>query len=159
MSNNAKSMQVIWLFPLMLTILFWQNGSCRSNQRADLNSNTQAKSAERSNEVLKGTWGGRRISMEIADDGATIEFDCANAAINDSFVADRNGRFDLKGTYEVERPGPQRAGPSSNAQPARFTGSVNGKSMTLNITLTDTNESIGEFTLTHGVTAQIVKCR
>ena len=108
--------------------------------------------------MLKGTWGGKRIGMEITAHGTVIEFDCAHAAINESFVADRNGRFDLKGTYEAERPGPQRAGASSNERPSRYTGSVNGKSMTLTITLTDTNETIGTFTLTHGVATQIVKC-
>lgn len=156
MSSNAKLMQSVWALPLMLTILFWQNGSCRN--KPNVKNNTQAASAERSNKVLKGTWGGKRIGMEIADDRTVIEFDCAHAAINDPFVADRNGKFDLKGTYEAERPGPQRAGVPSNERPARYTGSVNGKSMTLTITLTDTNETIGTFTLTHGVTAQIVKC-
>ncbi|MEJ7577755.1 MAG: hypothetical protein WKF74_12220 [Pyrinomonadaceae bacterium] len=158
MNNNAGLMQVVWAFPLIVTMLFWQSESCRKNPQANANAKSQSANVERSDAVLKGIWGGQHVSMEVTADGATIEYDCAHGAINEPLVVDRNGKFDVKGTFEIERPGPQRAGQASEARPARYSGTIDGKKMTLNVTLTDKNESAGTFTLSHGVMPQIVKC-
>ncbi len=158
MSRNLEPARAFFVFPLIVTILFWQSGSCRNNQDRTVSSKTEAAETERSKRVLKGMWGGEHVSVEVTANGAFINFDCAHGAIDKSFVTDRNGKFDVKGTYEIERPGPQRAGQESNSRPARYTGSIKGTEMTLTIILTDKNETVGTFTLTHGAFPQIVKC-
>ena len=42
--------------------------------------------------------------------------------------------------------------------PARYTGSTDGKSMTLNVTLTDGGQALGTFTLTRGAAPSVFKC-
>ncbi|MBA2338989.1 MAG: hypothetical protein H0V88_01215, partial [Pyrinomonadaceae bacterium] len=115
MNNNAELAQAMWAFPIILTMLFWQSGSCHNNPKVNMNDNTQTAKIESSsnNRVLKGMWGGQHVGMEVTAEGASIEYDCAHGTINEPLVTDRNGNFNSKGTYEVERPGPQRAGQAS----------------------------------------------
>ena len=51
-----------------------------------------------------------------------------------------------------------RVGEVPDTHPARYDGSVTGNSMTLTVRLTDTNETIGTFTLTRAGTARVFKC-
>ena len=109
--------------------------------------------------VPEGTWGGRHVSLEVTEAGATVEYDCAHGSINEPLLLDRQGTFSAAGEHVVERGGPQRAGPESGGRPARYTGSVSDKTLTLVVTLVDTKEEVGRFTLKHGETPLIVKCR
>jgi hypothetical protein len=59
-----------------------------------------------------------------------IEYDCATGGITGRIATDRDGRFDVRGTFVRERGGPQREGDEARAQPARYVGLVNGSSMT-----------------------------
>lgn len=158
MSNNTWMARTVFIAPLFVMTLFWQDESCRSKTKVTTNIESQSTGKERRNKVRSGTWGGEHVGVEVTDENTSIEFDCAHGAIEGLFVIDRDGRFDMKGSYEVERPGPQRVGQASNARSARYTGSVNDTKMVLTVMLTDTNETIGTFTLKHGATPQIVKC-
>ena len=42
-----------------------------------------------------GLWGGEHISLEVTEQGATIEYDCAHATIEQRIALDRRGRFDV----------------------------------------------------------------
>ena len=106
-----------------------------------------------------GTWGGEHIRVEIHDDSATVEYDCAHGEIRGPVVMDHQGHFGLSGTHVRERHGPIRLGQAPAAQPAQYTGRVDGERMMLTVTLTDPQESVGTYTLVHGQPGRIWKCR
>jgi hypothetical protein len=107
---------------------------------------------------LKGNWGGQHISMEITDAGAEIEYDCAHGRIAEKIVPDANGKFTAKGVHVRERPGPVREG-EENEQAASYRGSINDDAMTLTVTLIKNNETVGTFTLMHGKSGRVFKCK
>ncbi|HKF44928.1 MAG TPA: hypothetical protein VKG01_17665 [Thermoanaerobaculia bacterium] len=104
-----------------------------------------------------GTWGGNSTNLTIGVKSAVIEFDCAHGTIDQPFVSDSFGRFDLAGTFEPEGPGPVRLDPPP-ARPARYSGSTNGATMILTVTLTDTGETLGPYVLTFGAAGRLFKC-
>lgn len=142
---------VIIIVPFILIILA-QSDSCRGSKMENL-------SAKKNDKVITGEWGGEHIGVQINEDSAEIEFDCANGKIDQRIILDKNNKFDLTGTYTVEHSGPIRVDKPLPANPARYTGSINDKTMTLTVTLIETKEVIGTFTLTHGTRARVMKCR
>lgn len=119
-----------------------------------MNANAKPSSQERD---LRGTWGGRSVAMEVGDEGAQIEFDCAHGRITGKIAPDADGKFEAKGVFARERGGPERMG-ENYEQPAIYRGSIKEKTMTLSIELTRNNENLGTFTLTHGSTGRLHKC-
>ena len=105
-----------------------------------------------------GAWGGDHVNLLVAATGGTLEYDCAHGTIDQSFLADSSGRFDLAGTHTREHGGPIRIGEKEDKRPARYTGTTDGRTMTLTVTLTGSNERIGPFTLTRGQLGRVVKC-
>jgi len=108
--------------------------------------------------VSNGTWGGDHVGMEVTDDGATLDYDCAHGTIDEPLVLDGQGDFDVTGTHVTEHFGPQPGDGKSDSHPARYTGHVEGESMTLTVTLTDTQEEFGTFKLAFGASPRVVKC-
>ncbi len=105
-----------------------------------------------------GPWGALGVSMEVAESGARIEFDCAHATIGEPLLLDSEGRFDVKGLYFREHGGPVREGEESKGQPVRFTGQVTGEDMTLTIKPEGSDTPIGSYNLAHGKTGRLRKC-
>jgi hypothetical protein len=96
--------------------------------------------------------------MEVTDTGAQLEFDCAHGRIDQAITLEA-GRFDVKGTYSPERPGPRRED-DNNARTVRYVGQVDGKTMKLAINPADgSTDAIASYTLEHGKTATIRKCQ
>ena len=108
--------------------------------------------------IATGTWGGQHVAMNVNESSATIEFDCANGQIDGPLTVDRRGRFNLKGTFSREHGGPVRNDEQSSAQAARYTGRVDGKKMTLTITLSGEKGPVGTFELTRGSARRVFKC-
>jgi hypothetical protein len=119
--------------------------------------------------LRRGVWGGAHARIEIVGRGATLEFDCAHGEIKTAFVTDREGRFNLPGTYTREGGGPSRIDadqpdgvrpPDEGAETfaARYSGRVGGESMKLTVTLVKTGETAGTFTLGRGRQAILTKC-
>jgi hypothetical protein len=98
-------------------------------------------------------WGGSGVEVAVQSLSSKVELSCGNGTINEPFFIDRNGRFDLAGTYES---GPVALPPPLH--PAHYIGSVEGKTMRLTIRVDDTAEMIGPFQLTRGVVPVIIKC-
>lgn len=107
---------------------------------------------------LFGTWGGEHISMEISAGGATIEYDCAHGTIDGFFVIDGSGRFDLTGVHVVERGGPVQDGVPPDAHPASYVGRTDGRTMSLTVTMTDSDQVVGTFVLVKGTQGRVFKC-
>lgn len=108
--------------------------------------------------VTAGTWGGDHISLEVAGNGATLDFDCASGTINGPMNVDGNGNFDVGGTFLREHPGPIRMGEDNGGKPARYSGHTDGNTMTLSVTLSGSSESLGTFSLRLGAPSRVRKC-
>ena len=106
---------------------------------------------------VNGTWGGEHALLEIKDTSASIEFDCAHGTLQVPLTLNR-GAFDVAGEYVQEHGGPIRSDETVDRQPARYTGSVSGNTMTLLVRLTVTGQDRGTFTLTRGSTGRVFKC-
>lgn len=107
--------------------------------------------------VPPGDWGGQHIGMVVNNSGATIEYDCARGTIDEALVA-ADGRFTAIGIHIREHGGPVREGEIADKHPARYDGRTDGKTMTLDVTLTDTGEKLGTFTLQRGASPNVFKC-
>jgi hypothetical protein len=106
----------------------------------------------------KGTWGGSHISVEVTEEGASIEYDCAHGTVTEPLKVDSKGRFSAKGTHVRERGGPVRAGSEDQAEPVVYSGTTDGKTATLKVVSSATDEVIGTYTLTLGKRSRIIKC-
>lgn len=106
----------------------------------------------------KGTWGGNHISLEVTDEGARIEYDCAHGTITEPLKVDSQGKFSAKGTHVRERGGPARAGSEDQGEPVVYSGTTDGKTATLKVVSSATEEVIGTFTVTLGKRTRLVKC-
>ena len=138
--------------PLMFVTTGLKSDSCRSSKAS------RSVVQEKTNQLAIGIWGGEHIQMQVTESGAQIEYDCAHGSVDEPLALDREGRLDVKGTHVRERGGPVRRGDKPDSHPARYTGRVEGQTMTLTVTLTDSDESAGTFTLTQGEQGRIRKC-
>lgn len=116
-------------------------------------------SVEGGERLEKGGWGGEHVRLVVTDGGAQVEHDCAHSTITKPIVLDKDGRFDVPADFVVERGGPIRRDQPPAVRPARYAGRVEGDTMTLTVTLTDTGEDAGTFTLTRGSSGRLMKCR
>ena len=106
--------------------------------------------------IPTGVWGGQHINIEVGEKSARIEYDCANGVIDGPLTVDSTGSFKLRGTHRVERGGPIRADDDTKGQPATYTGSIKGNTMTLTLKVGDSEET---FTLEKGKEGELVKCK
>ena len=107
--------------------------------------------------IPTGVWGGQHINIEVGEKSATIEYDCASGVIDGPLVVDSSGRFNLRGKHRPERGGPIRADDEAKSQPATYTGSIKGNTMTLNLKLDDSD--VETFTLEKGKPGELFKCK
>lgn len=105
-----------------------------------------------------GRWAGEHVVMEVTDAGATVEFDCAHGTIDGPLTVDSTGRFDAAGSFTRESGGPTREN-QPRAVPARYSGSLKDSTLTMALVLTESKETVGTFTLTHGAQARLFKCK
>ncbi len=107
--------------------------------------------------VGHGDWGGEHIGLVVAANGATIEYDCASGTIDQPLVA-RDGLFTVVGTHTRGHGGPIRQDEVPDKHPARYDGHVDGDTMILDVSLIDSGEKLGRYTLVRGRPAQVIKC-
>lgn len=107
--------------------------------------------------IPTGVWGGQHIHIEVGEKSARIEYDCANGVINGPLTVDADGNFKLRGTHRMERGGPVRADDDAKDQPATYTGSIKGNTMTLILKVADGDAET--FTLEKGNEGRVLKCK
>ncbi len=107
--------------------------------------------------IATGLWGGQHISMNVSAKSAAIEYDCASGEINGPLVIETDGSFSLHGTHRMERGGPVRADEKPSGEPATYTGTIKGNTMTLTLKVGDSDEET--FTLEKGKPGELVKCK
>ena len=108
--------------------------------------------------VPDGVWGGEHAGIWVKKGRARVEYDCARGTIDEPLLLNRRGHFDVKGTHRREHGGPVRIDEQSAGRPARYIGLLDGQALTITVTVTDTQESIGTFRLTHNQEPHLVKC-
>jgi hypothetical protein len=96
--------------------------------------------------------------MEVTKDGATLEFDCATGTITEPLAADAQGKFKVSGTFTREGPGPTRR-EGNPAQPATYSGSIEGDTMHLQIVAGADKESMGDYVLVRGKPGRLMRCK
>lgn len=106
----------------------------------------------------RGAWGGEHARLTVEAASAAIEFDCAHGALDVPILLDRNGRFDVPGVFVRERGGPVRLDDPPDSHPARYVGTTDGRSLTLTVTLLDSVQNMGTYTLVLGMPPRLVKC-
>lgn len=146
---------VLAALPLLMAISS-QGDSCGSARQQSVN--TKNVAVQQEGRMTKGTWGGNHISMEVTEEGAQVEYDCAHGTISEPLRIDSQGKFSAKGTHIRERGGPQRVGSEDKGEPVIYSGTTDGKTATLTVTNSGTDEVIGTFTLTFGKGSRIIKC-
>jgi hypothetical protein len=104
-----------------------------------------------------GSWGGDHALLAVTANGGTIEFDCAHGVLPAPITLN-HGAFDVAGEYFPEHGGPIRVDDPVVRQPSRYRGTVDGRSMTLRVTLIETGQDVGTYTLTHGASGRVFKC-
>ena len=107
---------------------------------------------------LIGVWGGEHIGMVVSDSSVTLDYDCAYGTIDEPFSTNENGEFDLVGVHILEHGGAIRIDETPDEHPALYKGYIEENVMTLKVTLTDTGEEIGTFTLILGAIPNVHKC-
>ena len=107
---------------------------------------------------LIGSWGGIGVRLTVGAGSSILQFDCANGTIEQPFAVDAAGLFDLAGTFVLESPGPIREDEKLVRHPARYRGSTDGKTLTFTITLTDSGQIFGPFTLALNAPGRVFKC-
>jgi hypothetical protein len=121
--------------------------------------NAFGQTNKKMNDSIIGIWAGRHITFEITENGANIEYDCANGKISKKIVLDKNKKFNLIGEFTTEHGGPVRMDEQPNTIKAVYSGQISGKKLSLTVKRKDNNKLIGKFTLYYNREPYLTKCR
>jgi hypothetical protein len=109
--------------------------------------------------VATGAWAGQHITLEVSEKGAEVELDCAHGEVTQQMTLDGHGDFDVAGTFSPEHGGPVRRDENTQPTSARYSGHVEGDTMSLTVAFGKEKEKVGDFTLTRGARPNLTKCR
>lgn len=162
-----KALLTLRAVPLALALSF--QGAAQQGPWAARAQRARGAAVKKMNRLPNGTWGGRHVRLDVGSRGARVEFDCAHGTLEGPVTLDRDNRFDVRGTFTRERGGPVRVPPDAadgqtppdegeETFPARYTGRLRGKSLSLTVTNLDTGEKVGTFSLGHGEQPVLTKC-
>lgn len=108
---------------------------------------------------IDGEWGGARASVAVTPEGATLEFPCASGRIEQPIHPDRDGRFDVEGTYTRltgAAPSADAGVPAPASATVRYVGRAQGDEMTISIRFHDAESE--SFVLKRGASATVPLC-
>ena len=103
-----------------------------------------------------GQWGSNVANLSLSRSGGTIEYGCGLGTIDSSWSVASSGRFTATGLHFPEG-GPVPIG-GIPPHPARYVGTLRGRWLTLSVTLTDLDQTMGPYTLERGKQVLLVKC-
>ena len=106
----------------------------------------------------EGGWGGPDVSLTVTREGGVLDFACAHGSLAEPIVPDDAGRFETRGVYVAEGPGPVRQNDVAGKK-ARYVGRASGGSMTLSVFVSGSDTEIGPFTLERGRLPRVIKCQ
>lgn len=137
-----------------------------SSQTGESSKQTRKKKAKRVQNmdqkklvsVPESTWGANGIRLVVGETAVIIEYDCADGKIEEPLKVDEQGNFSANGVHIRQKGGPIREGSTPASQSARYQGRISGDKMTLKVTLTESGELIGTYTLDRGKTPRMHRC-
>jgi hypothetical protein len=95
-----------------------------------------------------GSWGGREASLVLTPSGGQVSYTCGAGTIDSAWTLSPGGRLLGSGQHFFGGgPVPPQGRP---AHPARYDGLVQGDDLTLTVTLTDLDLTLGPFHLVRG---------
>ncbi len=97
----------------------------------------QKKAVIPANIDTAGLWGGQGVQLNVTENSADFEFDCAFANIKSKLKTADNEVVEQFGTYTYEHGGPIKIDEKPDVHPARFAGTIEKDSMKLSITILD----------------------
>ena len=101
---------------------------------------------------VTGLWGSDDILIEVQNGRTRIYLACADGEIDGTIQLDGNGEFETPGTIAI--------GPIvRESLVAEYSGRVRGDTLTIRITVADSDASFGPFDAIRGQSSQIVQCR
>ena len=103
---------------------------------------------------IAGTWGGDNAGLIVNLDDIHVHIGCTLGDATGPIRTDANGRFEAIGTYNVDAYPVDRG----ILHPAKFSGDINGQTMTLTVTLTDITRVLGPVTLIYGEEPKMGPC-
>ena len=103
---------------------------------------------------VAGTWGGDNAGMIVNGNDVHVHIACTLGNAVGPIHPDVNGRFETTGTYNVDAYPVDRG----ITHPARFSGRIVGKTMTLTVSLTDTGQVLGPVTMVYGEEPRMGPC-
>jgi hypothetical protein len=142
--------------PLLISI-FEHGEACGSVKRHRIEVKNFAVQQE--SRMIKGTWGGNHISLEVSEEGAYVEFDCAHGTVSEALRVNSQGKFRASGTYVRETAGPQPVDGEDKSLPVIYSGTTDNKTATFTITNPVTDEVIGTFAVIRGKRSRLTKCQ
>ena len=108
--------------------------------------------------VALGTWGGDNSGMIVSDTAMHLHIGCTFGDVSGRIPITASGNFDITGNYML-RAFPVQVGPTV---PARFVGHLDGKDLTVTVTVNDTVEHqtvvLGPTKLRYGTEPQMGPC-
>jgi len=108
---------------------------------------------------LHGTWGGEGLVMTVGPGGATLEYDCARATVDEEIIPDAQGVFLVSGTHSTPSlPVGGIDAPLPNVQAAHFSGRVNGGTMFVTSALDASGTILGPSKLSFGAPGSLHRC-
>ena len=107
--------------------------------------------------VATGVWGGMHVEMNVQDQGATLEFDCARGTVPGPLTVNGKGEFRVRGSFFPEHGGPTRR-EENEGTPAIYSGTVTGDNMSLKLEISGQPEG-RSFELKRGQNGRLMKCR
>jgi hypothetical protein len=111
-----------------------------------------------SNSIV-GLWSGKHITLEISENGATVDYDCAKGSIGKKISLSKTSSFSIIGEYSEEHGGPVRIDEQPEIVTVVYSAQIVGKKMSLTVKRKDNNKLIGKFTLYYGRESYLTKCR
>jgi hypothetical protein len=105
-----------------------------------------------------GTWGGQNIRLDITADGGSLDFSCAHGELSEPFKLDRQGHFDVRGSYTPEGHGPTRQDAEPVALAAHYWGVVVDDVMNLQVGIDGPPHFYGTYQLSRGRQGKVMKC-
>src|SRR5262245_25550406 len=108
--------------------------------------------------VATGVWGGDHIRLDVAAGGAVAEYDCAHGTIDEPLIVDSSRRFSAAGTHTFEHGGPIRSDEPPNRHPARYEGQIAGETLQLVVTIVDSGQVLGPFSMQFNRGGRVFKC-
>jgi hypothetical protein len=106
--------------------------------------------------VAPGSWGGAHARVEVGDEETRVELDCARAVIPGVLAVGKNGSVDTLGTLVTH--GSRAETDAGHGEPARFRGTLTGKTLTLTVTLVGPSQDLGPFKLVRGRPGRLATC-